>query len=226
MPGGGSRPPRRPGQRRHRRRRTGSKPRAGTPEPAWYDRFVNLDRFEGVRRFIRESWSEIQKVIWPDRETTRNLTLVVIAVSIVLGILLGGIDYVLFQFSRRFRSAGCNVNQDHEGGSDGAPVAQGTTRKPAKIRARRTGSRQARATGTPSTRIPGTRTRSRRPSRARSRRVTSATACTNSWCRHVKRSRSGMASATPSSANCFPAMSGCGWCSTTKPGTKFGIRPA
>jgi len=36
-------------------------------------------------------------VIWPDRETTRNLTLVVIAVSIVLGILLGGIDYVLFQ---------------------------------------------------------------------------------------------------------------------------------
>ena len=60
-------------------------------EAAWYD------RFEGVRRFIRESWSEIQKVIWPDRETTRNLTLVVIAVSIVLGILLGGIDYVLFQ---------------------------------------------------------------------------------------------------------------------------------
>lgn len=64
---------------------------------AWYDRFVNLERFEGLRRFIRESMSEIRKVIWPDRETTRNLTLVVIAVSIVLGILLGGIDYVLFQ---------------------------------------------------------------------------------------------------------------------------------
>lgn len=41
--------------------------------------------------------AEIKKVIWPDRETTRNLTLVVIAVSIVLGVLLGGIDYVLFQ---------------------------------------------------------------------------------------------------------------------------------
>jgi preprotein translocase subunit SecE len=37
----------------------------------------------------------LKKVNWPDRETTKNLTLVVIAVSIVLGILLGGIDYVL-----------------------------------------------------------------------------------------------------------------------------------
>ncbi len=76
---------------------TGSKPAPAASDTAWYERFVNLDRFEGLRRFIRESWSEIQKVIWPDRETTRNLTLVVIAVSIVLGILLGGIDYVLFQ---------------------------------------------------------------------------------------------------------------------------------
>ena len=41
--------------------------------------------------------AENKKVIWPDRESTRNLTLVVIAVSLVLGILLGGIDYVLFQ---------------------------------------------------------------------------------------------------------------------------------
>ncbi len=41
--------------------------------------------------------AEIRKVIWPDRETTRNLTLLVIAVSLVLGILLGGIDFVLFE---------------------------------------------------------------------------------------------------------------------------------
>lgn len=76
---------------------TASKSAQAAGDAAWYDRFVNLERFEGIRRFIRETWSEIQKVIWPDRETTRNLTLVVIAVSIVLGILLGGIDYVLFQ---------------------------------------------------------------------------------------------------------------------------------
>jgi len=62
-----------------------------------WQRVINTNRFEGLQKFIREAMSEIRKVIWPDRETTRNLTLVVIAVSIVLGILLGGIDYVLFQ---------------------------------------------------------------------------------------------------------------------------------
>jgi preprotein translocase subunit SecE len=67
------------------------------PEPPKRRSFVNTDRFEGLQRFIRETMAEIRKVIWPDRETTRNLTLVVIAVSVVLGILLGGIDYVLFQ---------------------------------------------------------------------------------------------------------------------------------
>jgi len=60
-------------------------------------RLVNTDRFDGVRTFSRDTWSEIKKVNWPDRETTRNLTLVVIAVSAILGIMLGGIDYVLFQ---------------------------------------------------------------------------------------------------------------------------------
>jgi preprotein translocase subunit SecE len=69
----------------------------GTSQPAPRRTFVNTDRFEGLRRFIRETMAEIRKVIWPDRETTRNLTLVVIAVSVVLGIMLGGIDFLLFQ---------------------------------------------------------------------------------------------------------------------------------
>jgi len=67
------------------------------PTPARRRTLVNTERFEGIQRFIRETMAEIRKVIWPDRETTRNLTLVVIAVSVVLGIMLGGIDYVLFQ---------------------------------------------------------------------------------------------------------------------------------
>jgi preprotein translocase subunit SecE len=66
------------------------------PTSPW-QRVINTNRFEGLQKFIREAMAEIKKVIWPDRETTRNLTLVVIAVSIVLGVLLGGIDYVLFQ---------------------------------------------------------------------------------------------------------------------------------
>jgi preprotein translocase subunit SecE len=64
---------------------------------SFMQRVVNTDRFEGLRRFIRDTMAEIRKVIWPDRETTRNLTLLVIAVSLVLGILLGGIDFVLFE---------------------------------------------------------------------------------------------------------------------------------
>jgi preprotein translocase subunit SecE len=60
-------------------------------------RLINTDRFEGLRRFIRDTMAEIRKVIWPDRETTRNLTLLVIALSLVLGLLLGGIDFILFE---------------------------------------------------------------------------------------------------------------------------------
>ncbi len=52
-------------------------------------------RFQGVRRLYADTAAEMKKINWPDRETTKNLTLVVIALSVVLGILLGGIDFVL-----------------------------------------------------------------------------------------------------------------------------------
>jgi len=52
-------------------------------------------RLGGVRRVYQDSMAEIRKVNWPDRETTKNLTLVVIGVAAVLGVLLGGIDFVL-----------------------------------------------------------------------------------------------------------------------------------
>jgi preprotein translocase subunit SecE len=39
--------------------------------------------------------SEARKIVWPDRETTRNLTIVVIGISVVVGMLLGGIDFLL-----------------------------------------------------------------------------------------------------------------------------------
>lgn len=52
-------------------------------------------RTDGVRRLYRDTVAELKKINWPDRETTKNLTLVVIGISVVLGILLGGIDYLL-----------------------------------------------------------------------------------------------------------------------------------
>ena len=60
------------------------------------------DRTEGLRRFVRETKAEIDKVNWPDRETTTNLTLLVIGLSIVLGLLLGGIDFVLYRLFEAF----------------------------------------------------------------------------------------------------------------------------
>jgi preprotein translocase subunit SecE len=58
---------------------------------------ISMERTEGIRRFVRETKAEIDKVVWPDRETTTNLTLLVIALSLVLGLLLGGIDFVLYR---------------------------------------------------------------------------------------------------------------------------------
>lgn len=55
------------------------------------------ERFDGVKRMTRETYAEIKKVNWPDQQTTRNLTIVVIAVSVALGVLLGGIDFVLLK---------------------------------------------------------------------------------------------------------------------------------
>ena len=63
---------------------------------------VSGERTEGLRRFVRETKAEIDKVNWPDRETTMNLTLLVIGLSIVLGILLGGIDFVLYRIFEAF----------------------------------------------------------------------------------------------------------------------------
>lgn len=63
---------------------------------------ISSERTEGIRKFVRETNAEIKKVVWPDRETTRNLTLLVIALSAVLGMLLGGLDWVLFEIFEAF----------------------------------------------------------------------------------------------------------------------------
>lgn len=70
-------------------------PMPTAPKPATETRQRFGGRFGQVKNNWQDTVAELRKVNWPDRETTKNLTLVVIAVSIVLGILLGGIDYVL-----------------------------------------------------------------------------------------------------------------------------------
>jgi preprotein translocase subunit SecE len=46
---------------------------------------------------VRDTRAEMKKVTWPDKDTTRNLTLLVIGMTTALGLLLGGIDFVLLK---------------------------------------------------------------------------------------------------------------------------------
>jgi preprotein translocase subunit SecE len=50
---------------------------------------------EGVRQWVRESRSELRKVTWPTPEQTRNLTLVVIAVCVIMAAFLGIVDAIM-----------------------------------------------------------------------------------------------------------------------------------
>ena len=47
-----------------------------------------------IRRFIDEAWSELKKVSWPTREQVRNLTVLVFAVSIAVGVYITVLDTV------------------------------------------------------------------------------------------------------------------------------------
>ena len=47
-------------------------------------------------QFFQDTWSELKKVVWPSRKQATNLTLIVIAVSAAVGLLLGGIDFIFY----------------------------------------------------------------------------------------------------------------------------------
>lgn len=46
-------------------------------------------------RFIKEEQDEIQKVDWPSRNDTRRLTIVVLSLTAVMAVVLGGLDLAL-----------------------------------------------------------------------------------------------------------------------------------
>ena len=39
-----------------------------------------------IRQFIKEAWSELKKVSWPNRTQVRNLTVLVFVISFVVGL--------------------------------------------------------------------------------------------------------------------------------------------
>ena len=68
------------------------------PKPAAPSRGEAVaERTQGIRKLVRDTITELRKVNWPDQETTRNLTVVVIGISTVIGLALGGIDFVLLK---------------------------------------------------------------------------------------------------------------------------------
>lgn len=50
-----------------------------------------------IRKYIKQVITELKKVSWPSKEQTINQTMLVIIVSIVAAIYIGGVDYLLQQ---------------------------------------------------------------------------------------------------------------------------------
>jgi len=47
-----------------------------------------------VIKYLKETRAELKKVNWPSRQETTNLTLIVIAVTAFMTILLGALDFI------------------------------------------------------------------------------------------------------------------------------------
>jgi len=44
--------------------------------------------------YLKESREELKKVVWPSKRETRNHTLLVIGISLLLAVFLGAVDYL------------------------------------------------------------------------------------------------------------------------------------
>ncbi len=51
-----------------------------------------MERVKGVQTFLAECWEELLKVTWPDADQLRNATLVVIAFTIAISIVIWLMD--------------------------------------------------------------------------------------------------------------------------------------
>jgi len=50
-----------------------------------------------IKKYIKQVVSELKKVTWPSKEQTINQTVLVVIVSLVVAVYIGGIDYLLQQ---------------------------------------------------------------------------------------------------------------------------------
>jgi len=52
-------------------------------------------------RYVKESRDELKKVSWPSRETTTQYTIIVVVASVGIGLITGGVDYLLARILER-----------------------------------------------------------------------------------------------------------------------------
>lgn len=45
-------------------------------------------------KFLRETYDELKQVVWPTRKEVLRLTIIVITLSVMVGLYIGGIDFV------------------------------------------------------------------------------------------------------------------------------------
>ena len=55
----------------------------------------------GPARFLREVYEELRKVVWPTGGELYRYTLVVIFTVAILGVFIGGADYILGEVAKR-----------------------------------------------------------------------------------------------------------------------------
>lgn len=56
-----------------------------------------LSKDNPIFRYFKETRAEVRKVSWPTRQEALRLTLVVLAVTISMAIILGALDYLFSQ---------------------------------------------------------------------------------------------------------------------------------
>lgn len=58
--------------------------------------------------FLKEAREELDKVVWPTQEQTIRYTILVILVATAVGLVLGGLDYILTLFTAYLIDAAAN----------------------------------------------------------------------------------------------------------------------
>lgn len=57
--------------------------------------FLKGLKMPNIINFLNEVKEELAKVAWPSREQTTRYTILVIIMAVVVGVFLGGLDYIL-----------------------------------------------------------------------------------------------------------------------------------